>query len=113
MIRHEILTSTLRFYNVDSKEAFEPYVAICTIQWENINIIWIKGMHGTITRAHLREFLDFCVANKVEKVKAYRSAGHTLPFMKQVGLHMELDVKDTMERLYNDRRRDRNPDILP
>lgn len=99
MIRHEVLTSTLRFYNVESDEPFEPYVAICTIQWETGSIIWIKGMHGTITRAHLREFVDFCVKHKVEKVKAYRSAGHTLPFMKPVGMHMELDIADVVARL--------------
>lgn len=101
MIRHEVLTSTLRFYNVESDEPFEPYVAICTIQWETGSIIWIKGMHGTITRAHLREFLDFCVANKVETVKAYRSAGHTLPFMKAVDMHMELNIAEVMARLYH------------
>ena len=100
MIRHEVLTSTLRFYNSESEDAFEPYVAICTIQWETANVIWIKGMHGSITRAHLREFLDFCIANKVETVKAYRSSGHTLPFMKHVDLHMELNVSEVMARLY-------------
>lgn len=100
MIRHEILTSTLRFYDVETDNVFEPYVAICTIQWETKSIIWIKGMHGTLTRAHLREFLEFCVANGVETVKAYRATGHTLPFMKHVGKHMELDIAEIMARLY-------------
>lgn len=101
MIRHEILTSTLRFYKDETDNPYEPYIAICTIQWENPNCIWVRGLHGTITRTQLKEFIKFCVENNIATVKAYRAQGHVIPLMKEVDGRLELNVAKVAEIIKN------------
>lgn len=92
MIKQEITTSILRFYSEDTDNLFEPFVGVCTLLWETSTVVWIKGLHGTISRKHLRELISFCVANNIETLKAYREPGRAIPFMEPVGNHFELSV---------------------
>lgn len=81
MIRHDSLISTVRFYDTETDDPFYPYVAICTIVWESPDVIWVKGLHGDLSRKLLREFLKFLVDSKIKTVKAHRANGKTLPFI--------------------------------
>lgn len=99
MIRHELTASVLRFYALDSLDPFEPYVGICTLLWENPTTVWIKGMHGAISRMHLRELMVFCTEQRIETIKAHRAGGHVLPFMRLVDDHMELSVSTVVAKL--------------
>lgn len=81
MIRHDPMITTIRFYDVETEDPFYPYVAICTLVWESPSVIWVKGLHGDLSRKLLREFLIFLVDNKVKTVKAHRASGKTLPFI--------------------------------
>jgi hypothetical protein len=92
MIRHELVTSILRFYAYDSNDLFEPYGAVCTLLWESTSVVWIQGFHGKVSRSQLRELMNFCEKNKIQRIKAHRSPGHRIPFMEEVGDHLELDV---------------------
>lgn len=82
MIRHELQITQLRFYNEDSDNPFQPYDAICSIVWESPKVIWIRGFHGTLTRKLLRELFQWVLSNGIEKIKAHRASGKTLPFLR-------------------------------
>lgn len=100
MIRHELTSSILRFYPLECLDPFEPYVGICTLLWESPSTVWIKGMHGTISRAHLRELMVFCTDLQIETLKAHRANGHLLPFMRLApDGHMELSVSQVVAKL--------------
>ena len=93
MIRHELLTSTIRFYIEASDDPFAQYDMVCTIVWETPNTVWLRAMHGTMTRKLLREFVQFLVDNKVKTVRAHRSMEGTLPFTTARTEHnIEIDV---------------------
>ena len=99
MIRHELTSSTLRFYEVESDNPFQQYDAICTLIWEAKDIIWIKGLHGILSRKLLRELVKFFVDNSIITVKAHRADGHSIPFMSKIDDHMELSVSDVKTKL--------------
>lgn len=75
------------------------YDAICTIVWETQKTIWIKGLHGTLSRKLLRELVKFFIDNSITTVKAHRAGGHSIPFMAKIDDHMELSVDDVASKL--------------
>ena len=79
-ISHEL--SIIRFYDKESDDMI-PYAAVGTIVWESDSIVWIKALHGTITRAMLRELVHTLQDLGVRFVKAKREEGRSLPFSEQ------------------------------
>lgn len=98
MLRHNVTTSILRFYESDEPSDFEEYCAVCSVIWESDDTIWLQGFHGQVTRKHLRKLLKFFVDNKIKTVKAYRAPKHLLPLSKQVQDHFEINVKELIDR---------------
>jgi hypothetical protein len=99
MIRHEVQISTIRFYNEPTDDPFAQYDAICSLVWETPTVLWIKGLHGDLTRKTLRDLLSFLVENGIQTVKAHRSAGRTLPGLKtRNGQFAEVSVTDLANR---------------
>lgn len=92
MIRHEVVTSTLRFYASEEPGWFDPYVAICTLLWESDKVVWIVGMHGALSRRMVRKLVRLLYDLGVTTVKAHRHPAHRLPFGEDVGDHVEMDV---------------------
>lgn len=92
MIRHDHVASALRFYASDTPGPFEPYVATCTLLWETNAVVWIVGMHGAMSRKHVREMVQFLHAQGVTTAKAHRHPSHRLPFGVDVGDHVEMNV---------------------
>ena len=99
MIRHDLVTSSLRFYASEEPGPFESYVAICTLLWETDAVVWIVGMHGAMSRKMIRELVQFLHTAKVAVAKAHRHPAHRLPFGKDVGDHVEMSVPDAARRL--------------
>ena len=98
MLRHNNVTSILRFYNSKNPSKFEDYVALCNIFWETNDTIWMFGFMGDLQRAHLRELLNFLETHKIKKVKAYRSLTRTLPMATFEGDYLSIDVDSLLER---------------
>lgn len=99
MIRHEPLTAALRFYERDSDLPTPPYDAICTVVWETRNTIWIRGLHGEMSRKLLRELLEWFIDNGVCTVRAHRDSAHSLPFARtQDDGSFAIDVADLIDR---------------
>jgi hypothetical protein len=93
MIRHTVQFSSLRFYESDTPTQFEPYAAICSITWETPTIIWITGLHGTLTRKMLRQLVQFFFEHNIATVKAHRADSRALPFVTyRTEYHVEIDV---------------------
>lgn len=100
MIRHSLLTSQLRFFNEETPDPFAPYDAICTISWETPAIVWLIGLHGTLTRGLFREMLKYFYDAKVKTIKAYRAPGHRLPFATSIGENLySIDVEKVYEAM--------------
>ncbi len=94
MIRVTPLTSTVRFYDSEQPGPWDAYVAICTLVWESARAVWIVGLHGKVTRAHLRALArDLCAAG-VDVVKAHRDPAKRLPWGRAVGDHVEIEVAE-------------------
>ncbi|HOW46164.1 MAG TPA: hypothetical protein P5305_04095 [Rubrivivax sp.] len=102
MIRHEILSSILRFYAVEHPAPFEPYVAVCTAVWESPRVVWLHGMSGEMGRPQLRELVRMMQGMGVQLVKARRAPGHRLPFGVDVGDHVEIDVQQVARLIGED-----------
>ena len=101
MIRHSLLTSQLRFFNEVTTDPFAPYDAICTISWETPSVIWLVGLHGSLTRALFREMVIYFHDEKVKTVKAYRAPGHRLPFASCIGENLySIDVEEVYNAMH-------------
>lgn len=95
MLRHELITSQIRLYNIETDDPFATYDAICTVVWESPGIIWIKGFHGELSRRTLRDLLRFLVENKITTIKAHRSLSKSLPgIVHREGTYVEINVAD-------------------
>ena len=92
MIRHDLVTSAVRFYASEEPGPFEPYVAICTLLWESDKVVWIVGMHGALSRRMVRKLVRLLHDLGVTTAKAHRHPAHRLPFGEDVGDHVEMDV---------------------
>ena len=75
-ISHEL--SIIRFYEEASDDMI-PYVAVATIVWESADTVWIKAMHGDITRKMLRELATTLLSQNIRYIKAKREEGRSLP----------------------------------
>lgn len=99
MLRHETVTSTLRFYGRESDDPFAQYDAVCTVVWEGPRVVWIRGLHGTLTRQLLRELLAWLVDNHILTVKATRDSARVLPLgAVHADGHTEISVADLVSR---------------
>lgn len=99
MLRHEITTSILRFYENEVPGEYEDFIASCVIVWESPKVIWIKGFHGNLQRKHLRKLLEFLVSWQIETIKAFRSPTRLLPMVSsRDGTYVEIKVKDLQDR---------------
>lgn len=95
MIRHELTTSIVRFYNSKSDDPFHPHDAICTLVWEESNVVWVKGLNGSMSRSVMREFVQFLHDQGVDTIKAHRDPGRTIPFISSKnGDHVEVKIAD-------------------
>ena len=100
MIRHELQTSVIRFYNSDSSYDFADYDAICTLIWETSEVVWIKGLHGNLNYKLLREFIQLIDSLGAKTIKAYRADNRKVPFTaKRNGNLVEIDVATIMRRV--------------
>lgn len=103
MIRHEPISSIVRFYPEESDDPLAPYTASCMLVWETPTIIWIKGLSGTLNIALLRDFAKFLLDNKIETIRTFRASNHTLPLVTTVnGNYCEIDVaaqRETLEKI--------------
>lgn len=99
MIRHEVTTSILRFYERESSASTPPFDATCVVQWETPRIVWLKAFHGRLTRSLMRCLLEWLAENGIHTVKAYRDAAHHLPFGRlQDDGSTVIDVADLVDR---------------
>ena len=100
MIRHETVTSTLRFYWRASDDPFAQYDAICTVVWESPRVVWIRGLHGTLSRRLLRELLAWLVDNHILVVKSHRDSARVLPLgVVHADGHTEINVAELAARV--------------
>lgn len=101
MIKEEIQLSILRFYDTETTDPYQPYIAICTVIWETKDIIWIKGLHGNLSRKLLRQLVQFLEEKNVRLIKTHRAASKTLPFIsRREGEYAEILVSD-LTRAFN------------
>lgn len=102
MVREEVTVSILRFYEHDTDDPLAKYTAVCTLLWESSDVVWVKGMSGTLSRKNLRQFLQFLRDKKVRLIKSTR-AGGSLPFATKIsGNYCEVDLharKEEFDRL--------------
>jgi hypothetical protein len=83
MIRHAITVSELRFYADDNAGPMADYDASCMVVWETPFIVWIRMLRGGLSRALLRNLLEWLVNQGIVTVRAHRAAGHVLPLAKE------------------------------
>lgn len=99
MLVHEATSSLLRFYRQENPGYYDDYCAICTVIWENREVIWLVGFHGELQRKHFRRLLQWLIDNKIKLVKAYRSPKHILPLaVEHPGGYFEIKVQDLVDR---------------
>jgi hypothetical protein len=102
MIRDEPLTTTVRFYENDDAEVFDDYDAVCTLFWESHHIVWIKGLHGTLSLKLMKQLVSYLYKKGVTHIKAYRAHTRNLPFTSnRVGNLVEIDVANIIKRWPN------------
>ena len=98
MIRHELSNTTLRFYTDPTDDQFAPYCAICSLIWETPRIVWVRGLHGTLSRALLHEMALWMHSEGVVTIKAHRDTRHSLPFGRRTDDHVEVSIADLLMR---------------
>ena len=97
MVRQEVLVTVLRFYTQENPKERDSYVAVCTLLWESPSIVWLKGLHGNLTRKVLRDLVQWLLDNKISLVKAIRASG-SLPLATYTrGEYCEIDVEKRRE----------------
>lgn len=99
MIRHQIVTSRLRFHLDPNAPEMAPYDATCGLMWESPTVIWIEGLHGNMPRPLLRDLVQFCLDHGIQTIKAHREPGRRLPFGRERGDHTEIAIQDAAARV--------------
>lgn len=91
---------SMRAYAEATTDPFAPYVGIASLAWESPTVIWIRGMHGAVTRAHLRDLCRFCLARGIQTIKAHRDSARRLPFGERdpIDGHVEISVAEAAAR---------------
>lgn len=98
MITHTNLVTVLRFFNDEFAIYGESqYDAICTLAWERNDVVWMTGLHGTLSMCLMRQLVVWLLQNNVRMVKADR-AGRKIPLGQIVGDHIELVTADVAKR---------------
>ena len=68
-----------RVYDCVEPEPMAPYCATFVLEWQGPREVWIKGMHGRLTRHTLREIVAKLVEIGAHTVLAQRAEGRVLP----------------------------------
>lgn len=93
------MTSTLRFYEAESGDPFQPYDAVCTVIWESPSVVLIRALHGRFTVPLMRDLCRFLLDNHVQTVRAMRDGSRRLPMGEvQPDGHTLIDVAEFAER---------------
>lgn len=79
MIRHTPTLSELRFFEAANPPPMAPFDACCLVVWETERVIWLRMLHGRLTRKLMRELLAWLVERRVDVVRSHRATGHVLP----------------------------------
>lgn len=104
MLRVSPVISHIRFYDAESIDAFTPYVAICTIVYEEPDIIWIKGFHGNVSRKLYRELATWIVDSNIRLIKANRAENKHIPFTSfRDGDYIEVEVGEAFKKWVRNR----------
>lgn len=104
MIHYSELVGTLRFYTQTTGDPYAEmadYVGVCTVVFETADTVFLVALRADMTRAMQRELLDWLVSRGIQKVKAHRAPGRSLPFARRVDDHEEIDVADLVQRFGN------------
>jgi hypothetical protein len=99
-LRHTVNTSLVRFYNHADPDWYASYDAICTFTWESPTVVWMIGLHGTLSRKVLRQLTQLFLLHGVQLVKAHRAPDRTLPFVtSRDGTYVQINIADVFARL--------------
>jgi hypothetical protein len=79
VIRHSPTLSELRFFEAANPPPMAPFDACCLVVWETERVIWLRMLHGRLTRKLMRELLAWLVERGVDVVRSHRATGHVLP----------------------------------
>jgi hypothetical protein len=96
MIRHAVTLSELRFFDADEPAPMAPFDACCLVMWESERVVWLRMMHGRMSRKLIRQLVAWMADHGVELVCAHRAQGHVLPLARQRedGHGLEVRVAD-------------------
>lgn len=87
--------SLVRIYTSPNPAEMEPYQMGCVLVWETPTTVWVKLLVGVGGNRKLWvEFVEALAAEGVEKIKAYREEGRTLPraSFNEEGGYYEIDL---------------------
>lgn len=91
-----------RVYDCAEPAPMAPYCATFVLEWsaDDARAVWIKAMHGRLTRRTLRELAVLLVDLGVHTVLAHRADGHALPLGEEGadGI-VRIDMARVSERL--------------
>lgn len=68
-----------RVYDCVEPEPMAPFCATFVLEWQDARTVWIKAMHGRLTRHTLRELVRTLIDLGAHTVLARRADGHVLP----------------------------------
>jgi hypothetical protein len=99
----EKVVSMWRMYRDKTPEQIAEHAqfqGVCTIFFMQPEVVYVKGLLADMDRETQRAFLDFCIAHGIERVKAEREPGRSLPLARRTGEGRltETLVADLVER---------------
>lgn len=93
-----------RFYEDNAFDTSDrpPFIASCVLEYDLVEdkVLWIKNLQGIFNRKLLKQLVGTLNTLGIEKAKAMRVEGHTLPFSKvnEAGEH-EMSVIEATKKL--------------
>lgn len=73
------LGQIVRLYDCAEPGERGQFCAVCVLEWADPRTLWVKGLHGRLTRLMMRELVQLIVTLGASMVLAYRTEGKGLP----------------------------------
>ena len=80
-IHFKPILSTVRFFDDGSYEEKTPFKAVATVQFINDDEAFISGLHGTITRADMREVFEELAKMGIKVVRYERHGKEKIKYL--------------------------------